>query len=253
MKQEALVPLISLEGKVALVTGGSGGIGSAVVRFFLAAGAKVLSVDLPGRATPETDANRPGGAIHLSSDLTQPSQVRELLALIGREHGRLDIVVHSAGVTRDSVLWKMEDDAWSKVLAVNLDSAFYLLKEATPFLRTAGAGSVVLISSINGERGKFGQANYAASKSGLIALGMTAALELGRFNIRVNAVAPGWIETPMTEEIPDEFRQRAVEETPLGRLGEPDDVARVVLFLCSDLSRHVTGQVVRVDGGQLMA
>jgi acetoacetyl-CoA reductase/3-oxoacyl-[acyl-carrier protein] reductase len=147
----------------------------------------------------------------------------------------------------------MEEEAWSEVLSVNLDSAFYLLKEATPLLRKAGSGSVVLISSINGQRGKFGQANYAASKSGLIALGKTAALELGRFQIRVNTVAPGWIETPMTEGIPGEFRQRALDESALGRLGEPDDVARVVLFLCSDLSRYVTGQVVRVDGGQLMA
>jgi NAD(P)-dependent dehydrogenase (short-subunit alcohol dehydrogenase family) len=212
------------------------------VDLLLSAGAKVVSVDLPDRSKSD-----------LSCDLTKPSEVGALLSHIAKEFGRLDIVVHCAGITRDSVLWKMEDLAWSDVIAVNLDSAFYLLKEATPLLRKTGAGSVVLMSSINGQRGKFGQANYAAAKSGLIALGKTAARELGRFQIRVNLVAPGWIETRMTEDVPAELRERALEDSALGRLGEPEDVARVVLFLCSDLSRYVTGQVVRVDGGQLMA
>jgi acetoacetyl-CoA reductase/3-oxoacyl-[acyl-carrier protein] reductase len=245
MVESDLQSLVSLTGKVALVTGGGGGIGSAVVDLLLSAGAKVASVDLPDR-TSRTGSD-------FACDLTQPSEVSELLSQIGTEFGRLDIVVHCAGITRDSVLWKMADDAWSDVLAVNLDSAFYLIKEATPLLRKAGAGTIVLMSSINGQRGKFGQANYAAAKSGLIALGKTAALELGRFQIRVNLVAPGWIETRMTEDVPAEFRERALEDSALGRLGEPEDVARVVLFLCSDLSRYVTGQVIRVDGGQLMA
>ena len=248
MTKTDLPSFVSLKDKVALVTGGSGGIGSAVVDLLLAAGAKVLSVDLPDRSEPSG-----GDAVRLPCDLTQPSQVHDLITRVGKDPGRLDIIVHCAGITRDSVLWKMEESAWSEVLSVNLDSAFYLLKEATPFLRQAGSGAVVLISSINGQRGKFGQANYAASKSGLIALGKTAAKELGRFQIRVNIVAPGWIETRMTEGISDEFRQQALDESPLGRLGRTDDVARVVLFLCSDLSSYVTGQVVRVDGGQLTA
>jgi NAD(P)-dependent dehydrogenase (short-subunit alcohol dehydrogenase family) len=249
MAQSDLLSLVSLEGKVALVAGGRGGIGSAVVNLLLSAGAKVLSVDLPGRSAPGPN----GDAVQLSCDLTQPPDVHELMTRVGNEHGRLDNIVHCAGITRDSVLWKMEESAWSEVLSVNLDSAFYLLKEATPLLRRAGAGTVVLISSINGQRGKFGQANYAASKSGLIALGKTAAKELGRFQIRVNVVAPGWIETRMTEGVPDEFRKQALDESPLGRLGQTEDVARVVLFLCSELSSYVTGQVVRVDGGQLTA
>ena len=120
-------------------------------------------------------------------------------------------------------------------------------------MRRAGAGAVVLVSSINGQRGKFGQSNYAASKAGLIGLAKTAALELGGFGIRVNCVAPGWIETPFTASLAAEYRERALSETPLRRLGQPDDVANAVLFLCSDMSRHVTGQVLRVDGGQLMA
>jgi len=249
MAQSDLSTLVSLKGKVALITGGSGGIGTAVVDLLLAAGAKVVSVDLPDRSEPGSSAD----AVRLPCDLTQPSQVHDLITRVGKDHGKLDIIVHCAGITRDSVLWKMEDSAWSEVLSVNLDSAFYVLKEATPLLRKAGSGAVVLISSINGQRGKFGQANYAASKSGLIALGKTAAKELGRFQIRVNVVAPGWVETPMTKKVPAEFRRQALEESPLGRLGQTEDVARVVLFLCSDLSSYVTGQVVRVDGGQLTA
>ncbi len=135
---------------------------------------------------------------------------------------------------------------------MNLDSAFHLLKGAVPLMREAG-GSVVLISSINGERGKFGQANYAASKAGLIGLGRTAARELGRFGIRVNLVAPGMIRTPMTATLAPEFLREAEAETALGRIGEPLDVAAAILFLVSAMGRHVTGQVLRVDGGQLTA
>ncbi|MFV1959479.1 MAG: SDR family oxidoreductase, partial [Planctomycetota bacterium] len=172
---------------------------------------------------------------------------------IDRRFGRLDILVHAAGITRDAVLWKMEPEAWDAVLRVNLSSAFHLLRLAVPRMRKGGGGSIVFISSINGERGKFGQANYAASKAGLIGLARTAAREGGRFSIRVNVVAPGMILTPLTENLPREILDRAVEETALGRLGRPADVAAATLFLASDLGRHVTGQVLRVDGGQLMA
>lgn len=235
---------LDFSGRVVLVTGGGGGIGSAVAAAFNQAGARVFATDLEGCPGPD-------GTEFLAADLARPEAAREMVDVIRRRAGRLDCLIHAAGITRDAVLWKMDDDAWRAVLSVNLDAAFYLLKAATPLLRETGNGAVVLLASINGERGKFGQANYAASKAGLVALGKTAALELGRFGIRVNSIAPGWIETPMTKGIPEEYRRRAIDETALGRLGEPIDVAGAALFLCSNLARHVTGQVLRVDGGQL--
>ena len=237
---------ISFSGKVAVVTGGGGAIGSAIVAIFQEAGARVISVDRPG--SPVRD-----GVTFLPIDLSERAQIGALIAEIERQHGRIDILVHCAGITRDSVLWKMAPEQWSEVLSVNLDAAFHLLHHCTPVMRRSGGGAVVLVSSINGQRGKFGQSNYVASKAGLIGLAKAAALELGGFGIRVNAIAPGWIETPMTAAVPADFRDKALAETPLHRLGQPDDVASAALFLCSEMSRHITGQVLRVDGGQLMA
>jgi 3-oxoacyl-[acyl-carrier protein] reductase len=243
-----LAEKLSLTGAVALVSGGSGGIGAATAALLAEAGATVVSADV----TP------PNGAAsdiveHAACDVSNPDDARHLVERIVREHERLDILVHCAGITRDSVLWKMDDEAWSKVLSVNLDSAFHLLKAATPALRRSPCAAVTMVSSINGERGRFGQANYAASKAGLIALAKTAARELGAFGVRVNVVAPGLIETAMTANLPAEAKERSVAETVLGRAGTPEDVAAAVLYLSSAMAGHVTGQVLRVDGGQLMA
>lgn len=242
----ALHPLLALDGKVALVTGSGGGIGRAASTLLVAAGATVHGADLP---------ERPAGAgvRNVACDIGDRAAVRELVSGVAKDAGRLDILVHAAGIVRDGVLWKMPDDAWEDVLRVNLDAAFWLLRAGAPLMRAGGGGSVVLVSSINGERGKFGQANYTAAKAGLIGLGRSAARELGRFGVRVNLVAPGWIETEMTAGLPDEARVKAVEESALGRTGRPEDVAAAILFLVSDMSRHVTGQVLRVDGGQLTA
>ena len=236
---------LSLAGRVAIVAGGAGGIGSAVAQSLLEQGARVGVVDVAGRSTDERIE-------WLECDVAEASAVAALFETVGERFGRLDVLVHAAGITRDAVLWKMQPEDWSRVLRVNLDSAFHLLREAIPLMRRTGGGSVVLVSSINGERGKFGQANYAASKAGLIGLARTAALELGRFGIRVNVVAPGLIDTPMTADLPADVRERAIAETALGRAGRPADVAGAVLFLASSLAAHVTGQVLRVDGGQLM-
>jgi acetoacetyl-CoA reductase/3-oxoacyl-[acyl-carrier protein] reductase len=238
--------LLALDEKIALVTGSGGGIGGATAALLGAAGATVYAVDLPGRPVP-------AGAEATPCDLSDRDAVRELVTDIAETNGRIDILVHAAGIVRDGVLWKLTDDDWADVLRVNLDAAFWLLRATAPVMRAGGGGSIVLVTSINGERGKFGQANYAAAKAGLIGLGRTAAKELGRFGVRVNLVAPGWIETGMTSALPEAARAAAVAETALGRPGRPDDVAAAILFLVSDMSRHVTGQVLRVDGGQLTA
>jgi 3-oxoacyl-[acyl-carrier protein] reductase len=236
-------PLLSMQGCVCLVTGGAGGIGSSIGEQLTEMGAQVVSVDVD-----ESDVE--GSQV---CDVSDPAQVRGLVERVVEQHGRLDVLVHAAGITRDRVLWKMADEDWDHVLSVNLSSAFHLLKAAAPHLRASPRGSVVLISSINGERGKFGQANYAASKAGLIGLARTAAKELGASGVRVNVVAPGLIATPMTADLPFDVVATAVDESALQRVGTAQDVARAVLFLCSEMSGHVTGQVLRVDGGQLMA
>jgi 3-oxoacyl-[acyl-carrier protein] reductase len=245
MTEAPVSGLTSLSGKVALVAGGAGSIGAATAARLLECGARVYSLDQAGRQPHP-------GAIPIDTDVTDDAQVAAAVSRIDREAGRLDVVVHAAGTTRDGRLWKLTVEDWRTVLATNLDSAFYLLHAAVPLMRRTGSGTIVLVSSINGERGKTGLAPYAASKAGMNALVRTAARELGGFEIRVNAVAPGWIKTPMTASLPEALHQRARDESALGRIGEPDDVARAVVFLATDLSRHVTGQILRVDGGQLI-
>ena len=231
---------LGLDGAVALVTGAAGAIGHAVCASLQAEGARVIGLDISD------------GPELVRCDVTDRSQVEGLIESVAAEHGGIDLLVHCAGITRDRVLWKLEDEEWSSVMRVNLDSAFILLRAAAQYLRRSDRGSVVLISSINGERGKLGQSNYAASKAGLIGLAKSAARELGRDGARVNVIAPGFIETAMTEDLPAEVKQQSIAETVLGRAGQPDDVAGAVVFLCSRMARHVTGQVLRVDGGQLM-
>lgn len=232
-----------LRGRVAIVTGAASGIGDAVASRLRAEGARVAGFDV--RRSPSAD-------LSVEVDVANVLALESAVSRVASELGRPTLAVHCAGITRDSVLWKLADDDWDAVLRVNLSAAWRLLRALTPHLRESGGGSVVMVGSINGARGKFGQSAYAASKAGLVGLSKTAARELGRFGVRVNVVAPGFVETPMTAAIPAEWREKALAETALGRVATPADIAGAVRFLLSDDARHVTGHVLAVDGGQDM-
>ena len=186
----------------------------------------------------------------LRADVSSVAAAAECVATTVRDLGRLDVLVCNAGITRDAVIWKMTEEAWDAVLDVNLKGCFTYCRAAAPVLRGQKRGRIVTIASINGLRGKFGQSNYAASKAGVMALTKSLARELGAFGVTVNCVAPGFIRSDMTDRLPADVVSGAVTESALGRLGEPEDVARTVAFLCSEGARHITGEVIKVDGGQ---
>jgi len=236
-------------GEVAVVTGAAAGIGRELAQRLSAAGARVHGVDVDS-PIDTTDAD--AAVTWHQVDLRDSAAVDSLVATVFDTEGRIDHLVNNAGVTRDRALWKLSDEDWNTVLDVNLSGAFRMLRACAGPMRAAGRGNVVQVASINGLRGKFGQSNYSASKAGVIALTRTAARELGPKGIRVNAVAPGMIETAMTADLPEAIREKATAETCLARLAGPDVIADAVLFLLSDAARHVTGTVLPVDGGQLV-
>lgn len=239
-----------LQGRVALVTGGASGIGLACARELSRRGARVAIADSDGGKLARVGARLASAGRYLV-DVSNPEAVREAVASLARSAGRLDILVVAAGICRDSVLWKMSDEEWARVIDVDLSGAAHVLRAAARQLKRRG-GRVVIISSINGRRGKFGQANYAAAKAGLVGLARSAARELARSGVTVNVVEPGFTETPMTAGLPARIRRRAISETPLGRAGKPEDVAAAVAFFASPEASHITGQSLAVDGGQSM-
>ena len=240
--------------KVAIVTGGSRGIGNAIALDLARNGADVVinyrtSTDAANQLVKQIEGlGRKGLAVQ--ADVASFSDAQKLTETVMNELGRLDILVNNAGINRDGVIWKMDEEQWDEVIAIDLKGTFNYIRAVSPTFKEQSSGKIVNVTSINGLRGKFGQSNYTAAKGGVIALTKTVARELGRYNVNVNAIAPGLIETDMVKEAPEKVRDLALSEIVLGRLGQPEEVAWVVSFLCSDLARHITGEVITVDGGQ---
>jgi 3-oxoacyl-[acyl-carrier protein] reductase len=246
-----------LTGKVAVVTGASRGIGRAVAIGLAVAGADLALVGRDSAALAETvaaiEAARPGAkTVVFAADVTDAEAVDALVAATVKEFGRLDIAVANAGQAIDGLLMRTKAADFAKMIDVNLTSAFHLVAAVTKPMMKQRAGSIVLMSSIVGVSGNAGQVAYASAKAGLLGLAKSVAKELGSRNVRVNAVAPGIIETAMTESMPEKARAHYLASIALGRAGTPEDVSGVVTFLCSDAARYVTGQTVVVDGGFLM-
>jgi 3-oxoacyl-[acyl-carrier protein] reductase len=239
-----LTDFASLEGKTALVTGASRGIGRAIAVELARAGASVVVGYRSGREEAETLAHEIGGRA-VQADVSVPKEAARLV----EEAGDLDVLVNNAGLTRDGVLARMSDDDWRAVLETNLSSVFYTCRAVTRGMMKRRAGAIVNVSSIVGVHGNWGQTNYAASKAGIIGFTKSLAQELGSRGVRANVVAPGYIKTQLTDVIPEEARTKMLDLTPLGRLGEPENVAGAVRFLCSDEASFITGGVLLVDGG----
>jgi 3-oxoacyl-[acyl-carrier protein] reductase len=242
-------------GKVALITGASRGIGRAIARRFAQEGANVaftyLSSVEKGQALEAELAEFGITAKGYRSDASDFKAADDLVAQVLADFGTIDILINNAGITRDGLLMRMTEQQWDEVLTVNLKSVFNLTKAVTRPMMKAKAGSIINLTSVVGIRGNAGQANYAASKAGIIGFTKSVALELGSRNIRANALAPGFIETEMTGELNEQATEAWKQSIPLKRGGQPDEVADACLFLASDLSRYITGQVLQVDGGML--
>lgn len=245
-----------LKGKVALVTGGSRGIGRAVAEKFAKSGADVAftcrALNETALAVEKSLAGFGVKAKAFASDASNFDDAHAVVAEVKKEFGRIDILVNNAGITADGLMMRMSEAQWDEVLNVNLKSAFNFIHACTPVMMSQRSGSIINMSSVVGVHGNAGQANYAASKAGVIALAKSMAQELGSRGIRVNAIAPGFVQTDMTAKLSDDLRKEWCSRIPLRRGGEPEDIASAALFLASDLAAYVTGQVLVVDGGMNM-
>ena len=244
-----------LENKVAVITGGGRGIGLSIAKVFAQNGAKIALTDI--NFTEETDqfVNEFSSKTTIKlykSDVSSLEDCQKTIDEIAKEFGRIDILVNNAGITRDTLLMRMTEEQWDLVLKVNLKSVFNMTKAILKTMMGQKSGSIINMTSVVGLSGNAGQANYSASKAGMIGFTKSMAKELGSRNVRVNAIAPGFIETKMTEQLSKEVREEWVKTIPLRRGGLPEDVANAALFLASDLSTYITGQVLSVDGGMHM-
>lgn len=242
-----------LDGKVALVTGGSRGIGKAIALKFASEGADVVFTYLSNKAAAEQTEQELGQFGHrvkaYASDASSFESAHELVKQVIEDFSRIDILVNNAGITRDALLMRMTEQQWDEVLNGNLKSAFNFTHAVVPLMARQRAGSIISLSSVVGIAGNAGQANYAASKAGIIALSTSVAKEMGSRNVRCNCIAPGFIDTDMTSSLPEELRKEWAKTIPLRRCGTPEEVANVALFLASDHSSYVTGQVIHCCGG----
>ncbi len=245
-----------LENKNAIVSGGSQGIGAAIALAFGRQGANVCLLYRKHEETAQNLAKEIGKlgpkAIAVKCDIASFDDAKMVVDTTVDQFGGVDILVNNAGMNWDGVSWKMSEEQWDRVIEVNLKGYFNFTRHVAPLLKEQKSGKIINVTSINGLRGKFGQSNYSASKAGIIGYTKAIAKELGAFGVNVNAVAPGLIETPMLKESEarDKIVDMAMGEIVLKRVGTPEDVANVVVFLASDLSRHITGEVIKVDGGQ---
>ena len=242
-----------LEGKTALITGAARGIGKAIALKYASEGCNIAFTDLEINIDTEKEIAALGvKAKSYASNAADFAQTEEVVKAVKEEFGSIDILVNNAGITKDGLMLRMTEQQWDAVIAVNLKSAFNFIHACVPVMMRQRGGSIINMASVVGVHGNAGQANYAASKAGLIALAKSIAQEMGPKGIRANAIAPGFIETAMTAQLPDAVREDWMKKIPLRRGGKPEDVADVALFLASDLSSYVSGQVIQIDGGMNM-
>jgi 3-oxoacyl-[acyl-carrier protein] reductase len=245
---------MDLDGKVALITGGSMGIGTAISLDLAENGADVALTyrkhEEEAQAVVDKIKAMGRKAQKYKVDVSDFDAAQKLVQQVIEEFDRLDILINNAGMNWDGVVWKMKEEQWDAVINVDLKGTFNFIRAVASVFKEQQSGKIVNITSINAMRGRFGQSNYTAAKAGAIALTKTVAKELGKFLVNVNAVAPGLIETDMIKSMPDDFKQRSQAETVFNSLGKPEDVAYLVTFLCSEKSKHITGEVIKIDGGQ---